>query len=108
LEWDWFDLRRVDAFLAQFVWTRKVAKNGIVFLGNHYYYLGKHLKGQSVSIRFLPASRDFRFQRADGETILDLPAQGLEKDHIIGSIPASIPLPFGFQYALPGLGGTFL
>lgn len=108
LEWDLFDLRRVDAFLAQLVWTRKVAKNGIVFLGNHYYYLGNNLKGQSVSIRFLPASRTFRFQRADGQTILDLPAQCLEMDHIIGSIPASIPLPFGFQYALPGVGGTIL
>ena len=108
LEWDLFDLRRVDAFLAQFVWTRKVAKNGIVFLGNHYYYLGSPFKGQSVSIRFLPASRAFRFQRADGDTILDLPAQGLEIDHIIGSIPAHLPLPVGFQYALPGVGGTIL
>jgi transposase InsO family protein len=108
LEWDLFDLQRVDVFLAQFTWTRKVAKNGIVFLGTHYYYLGRHLPGQSVSARFLPASRAFRFQRADGETILDLPAQGLEKDHIIGSIPAHLPLPVGFQYALPCVGGTIL
>jgi hypothetical protein len=108
LEWDLLDLQRVDKFLAQFTWTRKVAKNGIVFLGNHFYYLGKHLRGLSVSVRFLPASRTFHFQRADGETILDLPAQGLEKDHIIGSIPAHLPLPLGFQYALPCLGGTIL
>jgi hypothetical protein len=108
LEWDSFDLQRVDAFLAQFVWTRKVAKNGIVFLANYYYYLGNHLNRQSVSIRFLPETRAFRFLRADGETILDRHIQGLEKDHIIGSIPAHIPLPFGFQYALPGLGGTIL
>jgi transposase-like protein/transposase InsO family protein len=101
LEWNMLDLDRVDAFLAQFVWTRKVAKNGTVYLGDQYYYLDYQRKSQSISICFLPASRSFRFQDANGSQIKDLPVLGFEKDHLIGSIPAHLPLPFGFQYAFP-------
>ncbi len=101
LEWEMFDLDRVDAFLARFVWTRKVAKNGIVNLGDHYYYVGYKRKSQPITIRFVPGSRSFHFQTADGSDIIDLPALGLEKEHLIGSIPAHIPLQLGFQYALP-------
>lgn len=102
LEWDLFDLKRVDAFLAERVWTRKAAKNGIVYLGDHYYILGRIWKSQSVSVRFLPESRSFRFQAKDGLLIVDLPALGLEKEHLIGLIPAHLPLPVGFQFSLPG------
>jgi transposase InsO family protein len=101
LEWDMFDLDRVDAFLAQFVWSRKVAKNGAVSLAGQYYYLDPKRKSQTVSVRFLPGSRSFLFQAADGSLIKDLPALGFEKDHLLGLIPAHFPLPVGFQYALP-------
>ena len=101
LEWDLFDLKRVDAFLAERVWTCKVAINGTVHLGDHYYILGRIWKSQVVSIRFLSASRSFRFQAKDGSLILDLLALGLEKEHLIGLIPAHIPLPAGFQFSLP-------
>jgi len=104
LEWEMFDLKRVDAFLAQFVWTRKVSKNGVVHITDDYYILGCAWKGQSVSIRFLPDSRSFRFEDAKGALIKILPALGLEKEHLIGSIPAHFPLPAGFQFAFPSLG----
>lgn len=104
LEWEMMDLNRVDAFLAQFVWTRKVAANGIVHLGNQIYGLGRFWKGQSVSIRFLAVSRSFRFEDAKGALITILPAQGLEKEHLIGLIPTHFPLPAGFQFSLPLLG----
>lgn len=101
LEWDLFDLDRVDAFLAEHVWTRKVAHNGTVHLGNYYYILGASRIGQFVSVRFLPGSRLFRFQAKDGSLITDLPALGIEKEHLIGLIPAHLPLPLGFQYVFP-------
>jgi hypothetical protein len=104
MEWEMFDLKRVDAFLAQFLWTRKVAKNGVVQLGGHYYILGRVRKGQTVSIRFLADSRSFRFEDAKGALINILPAQYLEKEHLIGTIPAHLPLTAGFQFALPLLG----
>jgi transposase len=104
LEWDLFDLPKVDAFLAQQVWTRKVAENGAVHLGDHYYLLGRVRKSSWVSIRFLATSRSFRFEMNDGSLICEKPALGLEKEQIIGLIPVHIPLHLGFQPALPGLG----
>lgn len=100
LEWDLLNLKCVDAFLAQFVWTRKVASNGAVHIASFYYILGKAWISQTVSVRFLPASRSFRFESADGNEIKVLPAQGFEKEHLIGTIPAHLPLPVGFQFAL--------
>ena len=104
LEWELLDLQRVDAFLAGLVWTRKVATNGTVHLGGFYYILGKDWTGQMVSVHFLPASRSFRFDSAQGDEITTRPAQGLEKDQLIGTFPAHLPLPVGFQFALPYLG----
>lgn len=103
-EWDLFRMERVDAYLAQFVWTRPVMTNGIVYLGSHYYYMGCKFKGQRVSIRFLPASRSFRFQTTEGELIKDLPALRLAKEDILGFIPAEIALPVGYQFPLPLMG----
>ena len=65
------------------------------------YILGSFWKGQSVSVRFLADSRSFRFEDTQGALIKILPALGLEKEHLIGSIPAHFPLPAGFQFALP-------
>jgi len=104
LEWDWFDLKRVDAFLSRQVWTRTVAKNGTVQLGGHYYILGRKWKSQLVSIRFLPASCSFRFENQDASLVTVIRAQGLEKEHLIGLIPPHLPVPMGFQLALPLLG----
>lgn len=101
LEWDLFDLKRVDAFLSKQVWTRTVAKNGTVQLGGHYYILGRKWKAQLVSIRFLPVSRSFRFENQDGSLVAIVPPRGLEKEHLIGLIPVHLPVPIGFQLALP-------
>lgn len=101
LEWDLFDLKRVDTFLAEHVWTRKVAANGTIHIGDQYYILGRKWKTKIVSIRFLPASRSFRFMTTDGSEIAVLLALGLEKEHLIGIIPAHTPLHLGFQFALP-------
>jgi hypothetical protein len=104
LEWELLDLKRVDAFLAGLVWTRTVATNGTVHLGGFYYILGRAWTGQIVSVRFLPDARSFRFESARGEEITILPAQGIEKDQLIGTFSAHLPLPVGFQFALPFLG----
>lgn len=103
-EWDLFRLERVDAYLATFVWTRSVMTNGRVNIGNHYYQLGLKLKGQPVSIRFLPASRSLGFQTVDGTTLKELPVLGLEQQDIIGFLPADLALPVGYQFPLPLVG----
>lgn len=104
LEWELFDLHRVDAFLAQQVWVRKVAQCGNVHIGLHFYTLGYAWKGQLVSVRFLSETRSFRFLATDGTWIADRPALGLEKEQLIGLIPAHLPLPAGFQFSFPLVG----
>lgn len=104
LEWDLFNLNRVDAFLAQFVWIRNTSANGALHLGNQFYRLGRSFMSRPVSIRFLSVSRSFRFETMDGSLARVLPALGIEKEHLIGLIPAHIPLPMGFQFSLPFYG----
>ena len=103
-EWNSFDLNRVDAYLAQFIWIRTVSTNGQAYLGNQRYGLGRTYRGQKVSIRFLLPSRAFRFESADGIVLKELPAIGLAKEDIHGFLPANLALPVGFQFYLPLLG----
>jgi hypothetical protein len=102
-DWEWllFDMRRVDAYLAQFVWTRKVTTKGEVTIHQHRFSLGVPYTGQTVSVRFIPSSRMFRFQTKDGTVISEQPAVGLDKPDIIGCIPVHIPAPTFFQLPLP-------
>ena len=104
LEWELFDLSRVDAFLTRQVWTRKVACNGTVHLGSNYYTLGKPWVSQTIAAHFLPDSCSFSFMTKDGRFIKNLPALDLDKAQIIGLIPLHIPLATGFQFHLPLLG----
>jgi transposase InsO family protein len=104
LEWELFDLSRVDAFLTRQVWTRKVACNGTVHVGSNYYMVGKPWVSQTIAARFLPDSRSFSFLTKDGSLIKNLPALDLDKGQIIGLIPLHIPLATGFQFHLPLLG----
>lgn len=101
LEWRLFDLQRVDAFLASHVWTRKVSARGTVEIGRHRYQLGASHAKTTVSVRFISATRVFRFQSCDGTIIADHPAVGLDKPDIIGRIPIEEALPLFFQLPLP-------
>ena len=103
-EWDLFCLDRVDAYLAQFVWTRPVTSNGSVYLGNQRYHLGRTYRGQIVSIQFVPATRVFRFESADGKMLKEQPALGFAQEDILGFIPVKLALPVGFQFPLPLMG----
>ncbi len=105
LEWQLFDLNRVDAFLAQQFWTRLVDVNGRARLAGFRYYLGRKFSQQTVSVSFLPHSRTFAFAQGDGTFIRSLPARGFDKADIIGRVPTDecwpallqpfqLPLPF--------------
>jgi transposase InsO family protein len=104
LEWDLFELKRVDAFLSGHVWTRKVASCGTVHLGSNIYNIGKPWSSQTIAACFVPDSRSFKFLTKDGSLIKTLPALDLGKEQIIGLIPLHIPLATGFQFSLPLLG----
>lgn len=104
LELALFDLSKVDAYLATFVWERKVNKTGQVRLGsdNCRYSLGRAQAGKQVQIRFDPADRHFVFY-ADQiqEEICRRPAKGLDITDLTGivalpsgPVPQQLPLPF--------------
>ena len=104
-ELDLFDLSLVDVFLSQFSWTRKLDVNGVAWLGNQIYYLGKSRKSQSVSICFEPGDLNFAFHDKKGTLIGVLPAKGLSKEDITGLISTPmIRSSFQLQLTLPWVG----
>jgi transposase-like protein len=101
LEWTMFDLPRVDAFLTSQVWTRKVSSVGHVSLAGHLYYVGRAHLEETVSVRFIPQTRSFRFQAGDGTLVADLAAVNLDKVDFVGYMPIEEALPVLFQLPLP-------
>jgi hypothetical protein len=67
LELAHFDLRSVDAYLATFVWHRKVGKTGQITMAGSQkrYSVGRNYARQQVLVRFDPADRHFVFSLAD-------------------------------------------
>jgi len=101
LEWDLFDMHRVDRYLSEFVWTRKVWSSGKVRIAGHSYSIGRDYASQKISVRFVSGSRSFRFQAQDGTVLSEQPARGLDKGDIIGRIPLGVvPSPLFFQLPL--------
>jgi transposase-like protein len=105
LEWQLFDIQRVDRYLEKFVWPRLVTKGGTVSIANRPYLVGHSHQRKTISVRFLPETRAFRFELADGTFIKQLPAQGLEAAELIGFLPvdAGIFAPFQLPLALQGV-----
>lgn len=101
LEWELFDLNRVDAFLAQHVWTRHISATGTVCLGHRYYYVGRQHLNQAVAVRFIPVTRAFRFELPDGTFVNELSALGLDQVDLIGHMPITAAMPVIFQLPLP-------
>jgi transposase InsO family protein len=105
LEWELFDLARVDAYLAALVWTRQVnAAGNVGFLGQQYS-LGRAYIHQAVSLRFLPEKRCFHFTLANGTALPDRPARGLNQEDLIGFLPIELALttPYQFAFHLQGV-----
>jgi transposase InsO family protein len=88
LEENFFRMERVDAYLAQQVWKRKVSENGTVSVASENYSVGREHAGQTVAVTFQADNRCFRFESADGELLDELPAIGLDKTDLIRHQPA--------------------
>lgn len=103
-----FSLQRVDTFLAQKAWLRRVEKAGIVSIGEQRTYsVGRKYAGQHVLVRFDPQDRHFVFYRVDTRTrepieeIQRRPTRGLEEaDLILLSEPPLAPIPLQLQLPL--------
>ncbi len=102
-----FDMARVDAFLAQLTWVRKVGKTGQIYLHNQTYFVGRKYARQHVQVHFDPADRHFVISLPDNPDVVIARRliRGLHKAALLGStldrvdaIPAQLPL----LWASPG------
>jgi hypothetical protein len=108
-----FDLKRVDAFLSTFTWTRKVGKTGQIYIGGQHqaYSVGRDYARQEVLVRFDPTDRHFVFylhqsERGELEELQEIgrrPARNLEVEDLTGLalwpdglVPQQLPLPLCF------------
>jgi transposase-like protein len=104
LEWELFDLSRVDAYLADFVWTRQVNSAGNIGFFDQQYTVGRAYLHQTVSVRFVPETRRLHVELANGTRLRDHPARGFSKEDLIGFLPLDTLLTRPWQLALPLLG----
>lgn len=100
-----FDMQRVDAYLAGFTWLRTVNSNGVVSLGNQRYSLGRAWAHCSVSARFQPEDRSLLFTclppvPPTAPATKSLPARGLTKEDIMGTVLIQPPLPLQLMLCL--------
>jgi len=101
LEWTLFDMQLVNTYLASRVWIRKISDSGNVGIGGHHYYLGRAHRQETVSVRFMPETRTFRFQLGDKTLVSELPAVALDKADLIGHMPIEAAHLPPFQLPLP-------
>jgi hypothetical protein len=101
-EWEFacFDLARVDRYLAQFTWERRVGKTGQVDLGAQVYSAGRAHARKLITIRYDPLTRELVFLTPpegtgnDGVEIKRHLIRGCGVDDLIGfSSPALAPGP---------------
>jgi hypothetical protein len=104
-EWElaFFDMQRVDVFLASRTWTRLASKNGQIFLGAQRYSIGRAHARKDILIRFGPNNRQlvfFDLEQPEFE-IKRWAVKGLKVTDLTGKIngsgnltPQQLPLPF--------------
>jgi hypothetical protein len=97
-----FDLRRVDAYLANFLWQRTVGATGEVSLGDKYYTVRAAYAHHQVLVCFDPTQRHFVFFEATPPyaEIRSRPVRGLGVAELTGittytgdAVPQQLPLP---------------
>ena len=78
-EWD---LARVEAYLAQGVWPRRVDQVGRITLYNRPYGVGRAYAGQQVWVRFEAATHMWVIRGAEGQEWARHPAQEIALETI--------------------------
>jgi hypothetical protein len=84
-----FDLKRVDAYLSQWEWRRKVDSTGRISLADRNFYVSKTHHGQVVKVRFDMESREMVCSQADGTEVARLVMHQISQDYILGTVYGS-------------------
>lgn len=102
LEWeaDLLDLRRIETYLGQGRWFRRVADNGIISLGGTIYYVGTGWKQQQIEITFDPGTHQFLCFDAAAQLLKTFPLKGVSVESLMGEVLPLVHFPV-FQMALP-------
>jgi hypothetical protein len=79
-----WSLDRVDMFLTQGVWRRRVGRSGQISLYARDYWVGKRRTGQDVSVRFDPTDRHWVVCDHRGQELRRHRAEQLTRERIVG------------------------
>ncbi len=100
-EADLLDLHRIDAYLSQGRWFRKVCATGTLVLGGQTYGLGQQgWPRQEVCITFDPSDRHLIFETPGVPVPKRLPLRGVTPDTLMGELGPLVHLT-AFQFSLP-------
>jgi hypothetical protein len=76
-------LARVDHWLSQRLWVRRVGKTGVIAMYGHRRSLGRAYRGQEVVVRFDGAKRYWVVANSAGEILAQFLAWELSQDRIL-------------------------
>lgn len=103
-ELDLIDMTRVDNYLANCKWYRKVAANKIISLAGQLYYLPLAQPKEQLEITFCSKCRYLLFQNDKEQLIAIQPIKGMDEQYLMGematifTMPAlQLPIPFEWQ-----------
>lgn len=103
-EADLIDMTRVDNYLANCKWYRKVAANKIISLAGQTYYIPLAQPSEQLEITFCSKCRYILFQNDKEQLIAIQPIRGMDKQYLMGdmvtifTMPAlQLPIPFDWH-----------
>jgi hypothetical protein len=98
-----FDLARVEAYLATFVFERLVSASGTVGLGGQIYSVGRKHARVALKVFFDPLTREWVFRTRAGEELARRSIKGLDVASLTGLDPQRLKPapPLQLSLALP-------
>jgi hypothetical protein len=79
-----WELDRVDQWLTQRVWVRRVSQTGVISMYGHRRSLGRVYRGQEVVVRFDRARRSWIVSDGAGALVVQFLAWELSQERILG------------------------
>jgi hypothetical protein len=79
-----WELGRVDHWLSQRTWNRRVDQNGVISLYGHHYWVGREYRGQDLLVRYDGLIRQWVVRDQAGEAVWRFEARALSREAILG------------------------
>ena len=78
-----WELERVDRWLSQWTWSRRVSQSGVISLYGHRRSLGRTYRGREVGVRFDGPSRRWIVADDVGQDLAQFLAWELSRERIL-------------------------